>query len=124
MAWALVVDNVVANVVVSDTGDGYTAIPDTVGIGWALVGGVWTAPTPAAQPKLITAYAFWQRFTPAERVAIRASADPLVADLVALLSIVPAYDNVDLGDANITVGVSYLAAAGLITLERVAEILA
>ena len=72
-------------------------------------------------PRDITAIAFLQRFTTAERVAIRASADPIIADYLDLLRVSTL---VNLDNADTVQGVSYLVAQGLLTPERADALLA
>lgn len=70
--------------------------------------------------KTLTKLLFLNRFTMTERVAIRASTDPIVIDILSLLEIA---EYVDVNDQNTMQGVGYLAMIGLIANERVAEIL-
>jgi hypothetical protein len=69
----------------------------------------------------LTRLEFLTRFTASERIAIRASADPVVVDFMELLNMATA---VDVGDQNTIDGVNYLASQNLIASSRVAEILA
>lgn len=123
MAWAIVTNNVVENIVVSLTGEGYALIPDGIGIGWRLVDAVWVEPEPVKQRDL-TALDFWQRLTPAERIAVLGSSDPVTKDLVAMMELVTAYDVISLDSANLQTGIGYLELTGLIAPGRAAEILA
>lgn len=68
----------------------------------------------------LTRLEFLNRFTTAERIAIRASNDPIVIDIMALLD---AASFVDVTDQNTMMGVGYLAMSGIISNSRVAEIL-
>lgn len=71
-------------------------------------------------PTMITKLNFLNRFTMSERMSIRASADPIVLDIMNLLEIA---EYVDVNDQNTMQGVGYLAMTGLIANARVAEIL-
>jgi hypothetical protein len=64
---------------------------------------------------------FMRRFTPAERVSIRASTDPYVRDIEELLR---AADTVSLSHPDTQQGIGYLMHIGLLSPERGAEILA
>lgn len=126
MVWAVVVDNVVLNIVIvgpATDATNLTQIPDGVGVGWRLIDGIWTAPAPIPQ-RLITSLAFWQRLTVAERIGIRTSQDLVVADLVALLTLVSGHELISLDDANLNAGMNYIASVGLMTAERVSEVMA
>jgi hypothetical protein len=69
----------------------------------------------------VTALAFKQRLTAAERIAIRAAAtsDPVIADFLDLLS---SASTVDLDHADTVSGVDYLVSTELLTAERAAEL--
>lgn len=69
----------------------------------------------------LTRLEFLTRFTTSERIAIRASTDPIVVDFMELLNLA---SYVDVGDQNTIDGVNYLASQNLIAGARVAEILA
>lgn len=69
---------------------------------------------------ILTRLEFLTRFTVAERIAIRASTDPIVVDFMELLNMA---SNVDVGDQKTIDGVNYLASQNLIASSRVAEIL-
>ena len=69
----------------------------------------------------LTRLEFLTRFTASERIAIRASTDPIVIDFMELLNLAT---YIDLGDQNTIDGVNYLASQNLIAAGRVAEILA
>lgn len=69
----------------------------------------------------LTRLEFLTRFTASERIAIRASTDPIVVDFMELLNLA---SYVDVGDQNTIDGVNYLASQNLIAASRVAEILA
>lgn len=90
----------------------------------ALIGQRWTGTTwePVAAPSApLTQLNFLRRFTAPERIAIRASADPVVIDFLHLLSLA---QSVRLDDADTLAGVGYLEQAGLVAVGRAAEILA
>lgn len=65
---------------------------------------------------------FVARFTPAEFAAARDSADPIVRHLMFRLSV--RREPLDLGSATVTQGLGYMAAVGLLTPARAAEIAA
>lgn len=69
---------------------------------------------------LLTTLEFFNRFTSAERIAIRASTDPMVTDYAEMWKLA---DYIDVGDQTTIDGVNYLANQNLITAGRVAEIL-
>lgn len=69
----------------------------------------------------LTRLEFLTRFTASERIAIRASTDPIVVDFMELLNLAT---YVDVGDQNTIDGVNYLASQNLIAAGRVSEILA
>lgn len=79
--------------------------------------------TPQAPDRVITRLAYLRRFTQSERVAIReaAQASMALADYLALLELA---QEVDLDDPDTAAGVNALVAAGLLTPERGAEVLA
>lgn len=65
---------------------------------------------------------FLRRFTPAERMAARAArkTDPVLDDFYALLEQAPAVFN---DDPDVAMGLGYMAMQGLLTVERMTEIL-
>jgi hypothetical protein len=69
----------------------------------------------------LTRLEFLTRFTTSERIAIRASTDPIVVDFMELLNLA---SYIDVGDQNTIDGVNYLASQNLIAGARVEEILA
>ena len=72
----------------------------------------------AAEP--ITKLAFLRRFTAEERIAIRASIDPVIVDFMTLLDLA---QEVTTTDPDTQTGIEYLVAQGLLTLERAEMIL-
>lgn len=68
----------------------------------------------------ITRLQFQRRFSLPERIAIRASSDPIVIDYREMGQLAEA---IDLTDADVVQGVGYLEAQGLIGPGRAAEIL-
>lgn len=70
---------------------------------------------------MLTKLDFLNRFTLNERLAIRASADPVVADIMKLLEVAT---YVSVHDAATVQGVNYLASVNLVEATRVMEILA
>ena len=78
------------------------------------------------EPELITSQpltqlAFLRRFTAPERIAIRASTDPIIQDFLQLVSLA---QDILVTDPDTQMGVGYLVQQGFIAPERVAEILA
>ena len=68
----------------------------------------------------MTTLIFMRRFTPQERISIRASTDPILVDFLWLLGQAP---NVRLDDPDTIAGVNYVESIGLITPSRAAQIL-
>jgi len=77
------------------------------------------APVLPGNPQL-TKLQFLRRFTAPERIAIRASADPLIVDFMQLLDLA---QDVRLDDPDTQAGVAYLEQQTLIAEGRAAEIL-
>jgi hypothetical protein len=121
MAWAIVDNGTVRNIVIYQTGEGFTNVPDRTTIGATWDGQQWVEPAPVVQPRIIFDTEFWDRFTPTERIEIHASADTFVHDLIRTLKI---YRTLDLNDTKLVLGIGYLASLGLLTAERAAEVLA
>lgn len=69
---------------------------------------------------ILTQLAFLRRFTPEERIAIRASTDPVVQDFLHLLGL----QDIRLDDADTIAGVGYLESLGLLAAGRAAVVLA
>lgn len=90
-------------------------------LGYTNAGFLPVADPPPATPRIISHYDFLNRFTSAERVAIRGSTDGAVVDLMDMMREAAA---VNLDDAATQQGVSYLASLGLIGAARPAAILA
>lgn len=70
----------------------------------------------------ITKLQFLRRFTMQERIAIRAAqaSDPIINDFMTLLDMA---QEISTSDPDTVMGMQYLASQGLLTAERVAEIL-
>lgn len=88
---------------------------------WLAAGNTPDAADVVVAPHTVEPLAFLKRFTQAERIAIKASSDVQVQDF--LLLITAAKDYIDLDDTNVTNGLAYLVALGLLTEARKAEIL-
>ena len=71
-------------------------------------------------PQLLTQLEFLRRFTSAERIAAKASRDPVVEDFIYLLTLA---DNVRLDDEDTIAGVRYLESIGLLGAGRSEAIL-
>lgn len=74
----------------------------------------------AAASSTITKLQFQRRFTMQERIAIRASTDPIVVDYRELGTLA---ESIELTDADVVAGLGYLESEGLIGTGRAAEIL-
>lgn len=108
-----------------------TDVPDTAVNGAELVDGEWVnpapaeppapAPVPAAAPK-VSPVEFKLLFTAPERVAIKASTDPIVQDFFSIVED-PRLTVVDLGLQSTQDALSYLEALSLIAEGRKDEIL-
>lgn len=77
-------------------------------------------PSPPA-PRVVARIDFMRRFTAPEQVAIQASADPVVKNVLFMLGLV---SEVDLDNADTQNGVGYLEQHTLIAAGRAAQILA
>jgi hypothetical protein len=102
-----------------------TEVSDEVQNGWELVNNVWTAPAPLPTPEPpkateCSSIKFLLRFTPTERVAIRASTDPFVVDWLTIMND-PRLDVVHYNEA--LPALDYLVSVGILTHNRIAEIL-
>lgn len=79
------------------------------------------APEPEITPVLVlTQLSFLRRFSPEERIAIRASTDPVVQDFLHLLGLA---QDIRLDDADTVAGVGYLESLGLLAAGRAAVVL-
>lgn len=108
-----------------------TGVPDEAQNGDSYVDGVWTAkpvPEPVVQepvapvPPKVTVIEYKMLFTSAERIAAKASADPVIVDLRELMDD-PRTSHVDLSLQSISDALDYMTAIGLIAAGRKAEIL-
>lgn len=113
----------------------FVAVPDEVGPQWRLVAGQWQAPAPEpaapASLPLLTPMQFYLAFKPAERIAIKGSADPIVKEFWATYELaVQVGAPIDPNLASVVGGVQYLATPApngpgiLAAADRVAQILA
>lgn len=85
--------------------------------------GGWTNPDPG--PVVLSPMQFYLAFTPTERVAIKASTDPLVAEFWQTFELaVQTATVIHTGLASVTDGVNALVTANLINANRVADVLA
>lgn len=80
------------------------------------------APAAAAPRQEWTPVDFLRRFTPAERIGARAArkTDPILDDFYALLEQSPAIFS---DDPDVQMGLGYMTQQGLLTIERMTEIL-
>lgn len=108
----------------------FEPVPDEVQAGWIRKDGQWSAPAPTPQPEPVPAYPkvtpmqFKLLFTSPERVAIKAAraSDPVADDLWEIVED-QRMEYVDFGLKSVRDSIEYLATAGLIAPERVAEII-
>jgi len=109
-----------------------TQVPDDAENGDTFIGGVLTkrpvpppAPAPepvAVKPPKVSVIEYKMLFTSAERIAVKASADPIIVDLQELMND-PRTVNVDLSLQSISDALDYMTSIGLIAVGRKAEIL-
>ena len=129
MTYLLIKNGVVVNAIVATateaarlTGYDYVIANAEAGPGWQYQHGKFTPPDPATPPPPpLTQLAFLRRFTAEERIASRASADPVVQDFLHLLGLA---QEIRLDDADTVAGVHYLESLGLLAEGRAAEVLA
>lgn len=84
---------------------------------------VWNPETLTLDPMsgaTVTRMEFMSRFTPAERIAVRTSTDPMAADIMNLIEVA---EFIDPKDPRTTQAIQYLASVGLIPANRVEEVL-
>jgi hypothetical protein len=120
MRYALVQAGKVSNVVVGEgLGSPFIACPASVGIGWSYDGSSFSPPPPV---QTWTAFEFLQRFTAAERAAIRTGSmsDPALADFLMMSQ---AAQEIVSNDPMTAAGMDYLVSLGILTPARRAEIL-
>lgn len=109
----------------------FVAVPDEVQAGWIRADGQWSAPAPTPQPEPVPAYPkvtpveFKMLFTSAERIAIKdvRATDPVVDDYFDIVED-PRLQVVDLGLHSVQEGIRHLQTAGILTENRVSQILA
>lgn len=109
----------------------FVAVPDEVQSGWIRKDGQWSAPAPAPQPEPIPVYPkvtpveFKMLFASAERIAIKEArvTDPVIDDYFDIVED-PRLQVVDLGLHSVQEGIQYLQAIGILTEDRVSQILA
>lgn len=79
-----------------------------------------TMPDGWRPPGVLESREFLRRLTPAERIAGRALADPIIEDFERLIQMGP---TVNLADPDTLAGVQYLVSVGVLTEARAAEVL-
>ncbi len=93
----------------------FTEVPDNVTVGSTIdAQGNWTAPVPVPAPAprlpVMSPTAFYLAFTPTERIAIKASADPMVMEFWATFNIALQNDKpIDPNLVSVTNSLAYLA---------------
>jgi hypothetical protein len=94
-------------------------------LGWTYADGVFTAPTPPPVTKPINVVLWLSRFTPQERVAIRAArtSNPIIDDFWLMLEDVR-LPEIDIALPSVEAGLDYLISLNLIAADRKAAILA
>lgn len=123
--YARVVDNVAVDVSTDPQNqfhptlaEQFVEVPDNVKRGWVLKKGTWAAPpAPPSPPALVVKYSmltptqYYLAFTPAERMAIKASTDALVKELWATFEFAAAQPGtmIDPNLASVVSGLTYLA---------------
>lgn len=109
----------------------FEMVPDEVQAGWIRKDGAWSAPAPTPQPEpeptypKVTPVEFKMLFTSAERIAIKVAreTDPVIDDYFDIVED-PRLQVVDLGLHSVQEGVHYLKTTGILTEDRVSQILA
>ena len=107
----------------------FVEVPDFVDSGWHLISGEWQAPPPivepapaAAIPPKVGVITYKMLFSSAERLATKASTDPVIVDLQELMND-PRTTVIDLSLGTISDALDYMTTIGLIAEGRKAEIL-
>lgn len=136
--YARIIDNVAVDVCADpansfhpDIASDFVAVPDEVQAGWIRTDGQWSAPAPAPQPEPVPVYPkvtpveFKMLFTSAERIAIKEAraTDPVIDDYFDIVED-PRLQVVDLGLHSVQEGIQYLQTIGILTEDRVSQILA
>ncbi len=124
MRYLITVDSIPHNIILADSQDVADHCASVVGGTARLLadnGAVeFPPPPPVPREMQLTKLQFLRLFTTAERIAIRASSDPVIVDFMQLLDLA---QDVRLDDPDTVQGVHYLESEGLIAPGRAAEIL-
>ena len=136
--YARIIDNVAVDVSGNpaeqfhpDIARDFEPVPDEVQAGWIRTDGQWSAPAPAPQPEpvpvhpKVTPVEFKMLFTSAERIAIKEAraTNPVIDDYFDIAED-PRLQVVDLGLHSVQEGIHYLQTIGILTEDRVSQILA
>jgi hypothetical protein len=119
--YAIVQNEKVVNVVISDSPEPSWILSASANVGDDYVGGVFVHCQPTADMR-ITKLAFKQRFTAAERIAIREAAKT-VPEVYDFEDLVNSAAFIDLARPDTIAAVHYIEAGGLIAEGRAVEIL-
>ena len=103
----------------SDVQEGYK--PNWTGVAWIVI--PYTTPPVENQRQTIKTTDFMLLFTSQERIAIRASTNPVAVDFLRIIDD-PRLLVVDLNNPAVSGGLAYFVSIGLLTADRPAKILA
>lgn len=136
--YARIIDNVAVDVCAEpshcfhpDIAREFVPVPDEVQSGRVRTDGQWSAPAPTPQPEPVPVYPkvtpveFKMLFTSSERIAIKEAraTNPVIDDYFDIAED-PRLQVVDLGLHSVQEGIHYLQTIGILTEDRVSQILA
>ena len=123
MRYVIEKDGFAVNVILAETSDIADLIASQQGATARLLGENevpnYAPPAPAPREITLTQLGFLRRFTAQERIAIRASSDPIIVDFLNLVNLA---QDINLDDSDTAAGLAYLEAQELIAKGRAAEI--